>query len=701
MSLARKLRREQKRKEEGAAKKRRRKVLLEPLEQRLLLSSDLAYTAAIDEAADLTLRLQNVDSVDTLQLVSNVDQSIVQSQALSDTRAVVIVGSDQDDSLTVDFSTPFSIPIFYDGGSQATPTGDSLQVIGDGQTTGSYTPDPTQPGSGRLSVGGSSITFSGLEPITVSGQAEYTFATLGSEDLLTIDSPMSGRNRISGTSGGTAFESVTFFDVSHFIIDTGANDAASPNDSITLGSTLVASGLQNITIRTGAGDDSLIIHTYNFSLPVSGGAFIFDGGAGSDTVDFDASSGGYSGALTMGQSGSDATVTGTYGALTLKGGTVEKIDDATINIQKDSLATLLNDLEVLSDWVRKVAEYGELGSRLPFLFAGDQSVVNLGNAVEFADAVDHVRSKLHEYYKTLGSTFTINALETTLKNIAGSVEHYAGSIVGDFLPSFGGGETANITISLDGGTGQAISFKGGSNLEEILGHINEAITNNAALTGKIMAYDAGGRVAFKAVDINVVDFAVGCVAGDPAFTKLGLRLNQTMKAAGLDLGALSSVGNLIQNANTWITIDPATLTPRLSIKLPFDFTRTSTFGADFGREIRELKGLAFDASAQLAVTTRLTADIDIGLELDASPDFWVTVNDLSARAQVTPPPGSSNLTADLTVGFLGAHVDGTVNLDAGVSIDVPGRLSLSDLQGPLSGISVSLTQHSFSFCSSS
>jgi len=435
---------------------RQNKVHLESLEPRILLS-DFTYQAATGAAADLTLRMQKIDDVDTLQLINNSDQSVLQSQALADTSRVVVTGGDQDDSLTVDFSNPFSIPIFFDGGTQVSSTGDSLQVIGDGLTTGSYTPDPLQFGAGKLRTGGSTITFSGLEPITVSEHAEYTFPTPGSEDLLTIDSPAAGQNRISGTSGGTPFESITFYNVAHFIIDTAANDGASPNDSITIASNFRASGLQNFTIRTGAGDDTLIINTSNFSLPVSGGAFSYDGGSGTNTVDFNASSGGYPYPLTIGQSGSDTTVTGTYGTLTLKGGTVQNIDDATINIEKDFLVTLLDDMEVLSDWVRKVAAYGQFGSQLPFLFAGDQSIVNLGNAVEFADAVDHVRSKLHEYYKTLGSTFTLNNLETTLKNIAGNVEHYAGSIVGDFLPSFGGGETANITISLDGGTGCAIS----------------------------------------------------------------------------------------------------------------------------------------------------------------------------------------------------------------------------------------------------
>jgi hypothetical protein len=36
--------------------------------------------------------MQKVDDVDTLQLIDNVDQSIVESQALADTRAVMLRG---------------------------------------------------------------------------------------------------------------------------------------------------------------------------------------------------------------------------------------------------------------------------------------------------------------------------------------------------------------------------------------------------------------------------------------------------------------------------------------------------------------------------------------------------------------------------------------------------------------------------------
>ncbi|RPJ18857.1 MAG: LEPR-XLL domain-containing protein, partial [Desulfobacteraceae bacterium] len=126
MGLARKLRKLRRRTEE-VFKKKRRKALLEPLEPRLLLSADLKFTMTGD-ATDLTLRLRDVSGTDTLELVNNDDVSILQSQALADTSAVIIEGSDQSDEFTVDFTTPFSLPVSFTDVS-ATDS-DTLKVTG-------------------------------------------------------------------------------------------------------------------------------------------------------------------------------------------------------------------------------------------------------------------------------------------------------------------------------------------------------------------------------------------------------------------------------------------------------------------------------------------------------------------------------------------------------------------------------------------
>jgi hypothetical protein len=133
-------------------KKRQNKVLIEPLEPRVLLSSDLTYTAADGKAVDLTLRMQKVNEVDTLQLVNNGNQSVLRSQAVADTSAVVIQGADQSDKLIVDFSNPFSIPISFTDTSET--DSDVLKVIGRDNTWNIT-------GSDTGNVGG--VNFSGIE----------------------------------------------------------------------------------------------------------------------------------------------------------------------------------------------------------------------------------------------------------------------------------------------------------------------------------------------------------------------------------------------------------------------------------------------------------------------------------------------------------------------------------------------------------
>jgi hypothetical protein len=78
-----------------------RKVLFEPLEPRLLMSSDLSYTGTA--AFDLTLRYDTPSQ--RLQLIDNQSATAVAEQDLSQTDHVIVIGSNQSDSLTIDFSS--------------------------------------------------------------------------------------------------------------------------------------------------------------------------------------------------------------------------------------------------------------------------------------------------------------------------------------------------------------------------------------------------------------------------------------------------------------------------------------------------------------------------------------------------------------------------------------------------------------------
>jgi len=207
---------------------------------------------SVNQADAIEVRLDSTG----MYLEVEFNGSLKYSSPLSQVDRLNILGWGGNDTLTVDYSNGNPVPaggIMYDGG---TGGDDALSVGGNGEQIGSYLPGSAA-GDGVVEVNGSVVTFTGLEPVTVSGMAEFTFVTPNSNDVLSIDSPVAGRNRISGTSGNIAFESLSFYDVDHFKIDTATHDdpLGNPNDVVMWDSDLVASGLVSFTVGTGEGDD--------------------------------------------------------------------------------------------------------------------------------------------------------------------------------------------------------------------------------------------------------------------------------------------------------------------------------------------------------------------------------------------------------------------------------------------------------------
>jgi hypothetical protein len=249
---------------------------------------------------DFTLRLNHEDTA-ILEIVDNDSGHVQASRAIAEISSVTIFGSDAgDDMLTIDFSVPFRVEggIEYHGGDGWF---DSLVFVGNESLSLDYTAVGSDSGAMVISDGLclTTVSFTGLEPVYISGVSEYTFHTsdaYGSgidEIVIDVDPGGAGapgdftaaNNRISGTTGGTSFESVTFYDVATFNLDTGANDTQGDDgDSVTIRpSGLIANGLENFTITTGDGADEVIVEADELALPVSGGELSFDGGAGTDT----------------------------------------------------------------------------------------------------------------------------------------------------------------------------------------------------------------------------------------------------------------------------------------------------------------------------------------------------------------------------------------------------------------------------------
>ncbi len=243
-----------------------------------------------DEGEQIIIGL-NPENLSLIEIRDGLTGTLLSSRSVEGLRSIYIEGSDNgDDFLTIDFTNLFELAggIHYDGGNEYF---DTLEVIG--VSIGSYTPGNVF-GDGIIVANETVINFTGLEPVyidgsTVSGSqggletgglpSSFTFTTPGGTDVITIDSPAAGENRISGSSGGVDFESITFRNVGTVIVDTGANDSAdNEDDIITIDSSgLVASGLQNFSIVTGEGDDRVVINSNGISLPVSGGGFSVTG----------------------------------------------------------------------------------------------------------------------------------------------------------------------------------------------------------------------------------------------------------------------------------------------------------------------------------------------------------------------------------------------------------------------------------------
>ena len=204
------------------------------------------YPAAFEEhLQEIELCRGEMDTGDNSGQVANVSFSSIEH---------LVGGDNNNDTFTVAAGGVFNGLI--EGGVGGF---DSLVIYG--VTHGSYTPGEIF-GDGTLLADKSQIQFAGLEPVIEVGTgvgSEYLFntGTYGvGNDVLTIDSPAAGQNRISGTIGGVSFESFTFSNFATLSIVTGTNDLADLNqDRITFTSPLVATGLQTLSISTGAGDD--------------------------------------------------------------------------------------------------------------------------------------------------------------------------------------------------------------------------------------------------------------------------------------------------------------------------------------------------------------------------------------------------------------------------------------------------------------
>ncbi|ADB16009.1 autotransporter-associated beta strand repeat protein [Pirellula staleyi DSM 6068] len=308
------------------------------------IAGDTADNIILSRSGD-NLRIYDPDNQLWLGAgATRIDANTIEVPLASITGNVQVSLLGNDDLLTIDQSAAsFSIPggIVYSGGGQISAAGDGLAVIGNStSSTAVYTPSATTAGSGTILLDGTLlVSFSGLEPIDISGMLTATLATSATttDENLTLtngtDFFAGGTNNailVSGTTGlgGTLIETAAFWNNTNLVITT---DASIGNDTITIASADLHSNT-NLSIDTGVGSDVIEID----------GSLVFVGDVVLDSQQINFNTNGYvaaasvlldagSGAITDDDAGQDVSTPGDLLILAGAGGVNLDIQAGTLD----------------------------------------------------------------------------------------------------------------------------------------------------------------------------------------------------------------------------------------------------------------------------------------------------------------------------------------------------------------------------------
>lgn len=211
-------------------------------------------------------------------------------------RTLLIDAGASDDRITIEGDLGVSVRVRgMDGtdtlwieGQQAS---NALYVTGDNSTSGL---DGNLDLQGYVEFANTTIDleeFTAAGNVVIESVKTLTVRTGGTFDILEFGTNLTtNRYRIFDPRDpmNTPIEMVPleFADVSNLIIDTASNDTPTVDaDNVRLVSPLILPALQNVTITTGDGNDVFeIVSVIDYRLPVSGGAFEFNGGSGDDAI---------------------------------------------------------------------------------------------------------------------------------------------------------------------------------------------------------------------------------------------------------------------------------------------------------------------------------------------------------------------------------------------------------------------------------
>ncbi len=599
---------------------------------------------------------------------------------------------------------------------------DSLDVNGSFDTI-IFT--PTGPHSGYVDRDGDVIEYAGLEPVNAGSATNVVFngdGGTGNVDTWTLeDSTTAGKLQLRSTTPGqietTEFAATAATITLHMgagndsVTIASAGDSGfagtitvygdADNDTLTVsgytGDVTFNGGIGNDVLTGGVGSDTLIGGDGNDTLTGRGGNDTLNGGANNDTYMFGNSfgtdtitdSGGidtinfnsYSDSLTAlsatGATGSDGS-TVSYSA-----GTIENVVGADTKLQLTSAqkTQFLVGLDSLITWAKALNDYAELGLPLPII-AGNVEV-GVGQALQIAEALDQIRLRLLNAIDWSSNVTTQQILTAISGYTESAIQHLDRAILGDVKNAvITAADAMSFALKLNGTALPGISLSvsdmtsGGSGggavdtLTELRDLINGKILATPALLGQVQAVISEGRLAIQSTSSEFTSLAVS--GSGAAISKLGFK---SSFQSVLDT-ALEGLGDLSINfgsATLAINVGAGGI-PEMELHLAPSASRTTNFAVDLGADAGNA-GIAFNATASLAATATFSANLDLRLVLGASPSFLLDLSSLNASLAM-----NAAVNADISIGFLGAHVSGNVNMaaDPGLSF-TPVSLNLAQL----------------------
>lgn len=234
-----------------------------------ILSSQMSFTATVVDIGPLVVdhthgdRLRLRKNGTNIEVIDEGDSTVIASRPLANTTGIEIeAAANADDTLIIDYSFGgfFDLPITFDGGAGGN---DTLQVLGSVDATSAvYTPSGTTFGSGTVLINGSSvITFTGLEPVDISGFVNaMVVSPANAANALQLQAGFDSATGtipaivVTGNTGlpPTGIEAAHLFNNTNVLIDTSATVGAGANTITVSAPILLGHNNANLTLKTSA-----------------------------------------------------------------------------------------------------------------------------------------------------------------------------------------------------------------------------------------------------------------------------------------------------------------------------------------------------------------------------------------------------------------------------------------------------------------